>query len=79
MTKLICNFCDQPITHIVAKFRHEVSTANFMIGLLPNREEMCDVCYTKAKSDPPSKEEVDKSNVKRIADAEKMREDLMKI
>lgn len=72
---LVCDFCEQPITNLVSKFRHEVATANFMIGLLPDKDEMCDICYTRAKDSPPTKKEVNKDNQDRIARAEKMRED----
>ncbi len=74
-----CDFCNQVITPIVSKFRHQVSNANFMMGLLPDKQEMCDICYTRAKSNPPTKEEVDKDNEERIKHAEKMREDMMKL
>jgi hypothetical protein len=78
MNVLTCVFCKQPITNMIAKFRHEVRTANFMVGLLPDKEEMCDVCYTRAKSNPPTKEEVDDFDTDAIESAKKMRLEMMK-
>lgn len=57
MIQIICDFCKQPLSNALAHFRHNVQTSNFMIGKLPNGEEMCDICYTRAKNNPPSKEE----------------------
>lgn len=64
---------------MVLKFRHQISNANFMVGLLDGKDEMCDICYTRAKDNPPSKEEIDKHNVKILEDAEKMRMDMFRI
>ena len=77
MTELICDFCKQPITPQMIKFRHQVAHANFMVGRLESKDEMCDFCYTRAKEHPPTKEEVDAENKKIIDDVDEIQVKLL--
>ena len=74
-----CDFCRQPISNMVLKFRHEVSNSNFMVGLLDVKEEMCDICYSRAKAQPPSKDEIDERNQCRSGEAERMRAEISRL